>query len=378
MTSAMQKQTESPYKVEWSYLPQQFANIDPIIKQIREFIPTGDFTIGKRLTQFEHEFAEKMGTKYAIGVSSGTDAIKIALKAQGVGFGDEVITASNTFIATVGAINELGAKTVFVDCTDDFCMDINQLESAITSKTKAILPVHLTGQMTNMPEVMRIAKKHNLAVVEDACQAMFGEIDGQKSGTFAPLGCFSLHPLKAINVWGDGGMIITNDDDLYQKINQLRNHGLVNRDEVECLGYNSRLDTLQAIVGSWLLPQADFITSTRIKNAGLLDSGLSKIDGVRIPPRYNNRKLVYHLYILFVKDRDALLNHCIENGIEAKIHYPIALYQQKGLRHLGYKPGDFPVTDRHTKEMISLPLHQYHTEQDMQYMIDVVRDFYAK
>lgn len=364
------------FKVGWSYLERQFADTNEILNRFKMFVATGDFTLGKPLAEFEANFAKKMGAKYALGVASGTDAIKLALKAQGVGYGDEVITTANTFIATVGAINEIGAKPVLVDCTDDFCIDTSKIEEKITEKTKAIVAVHLTGQMSNMHELMQIADHHNLIVVEDACQAMFAEINGRKSGTFASAGCFSLHPLKALNVWGDGGVIVTNNEKLYTKISKLRNHGLKNRDEIECLGYNSRLDTLQAIVANWLLKEADMITNNRIANAKILDQGLSKIPQIRLSERYNNRKLVFHLYIAFAKNRNELYHYCMEKGIEVKIHYPIPLYLQEGLKFLGHNPGDFPVTDRHAREMISFPLHQYHTEDQMKYVVETVNNFY--
>lgn len=366
----------NPFKVEWSYLGDQFSEIETVLNKFRSFVPTGDFTLGHPLEEFEKQFAQKMGAKYAIGVNSGTDAIKLSLKAQGIKAGDEVITTANTFIATVGAINEIGAIPVLVDCDNDFCIDVSKIEGAITPKTKAIIAVHLTGQMSNMPEIMKIAKQYDLVVVEDACQGMFAEIDGQKSGTFAKTGCFSLHPLKAINVWGDGGVIITSDDELCHLLRKLRNHGLKNRDEVDILGYNSRLDTLQAIVGSWLLDSADWITNQRVKNAEILDKGLSSIPEISLPTRYANRRLVYHLYIVFAKRRDELLKYCLERGVEAKVHYPIPLYQQKGLSALGYKPGDFPMTDLHAQTMISFPMHQHHSQDQMEYVVDVVRDFY--
>ena len=367
----------SSFKVEWSYLPEQFRNPQEILDSFKEFVLTGDFTLGKPLEEFEKSFAQKVGAKYALGVASGTDAIKLSLKAQGVGYGDEVITTANTFIATVGAINEIGAIPILIDCTDDFCMDVSQIEVKITPKTKAIVAVHLTGQMSNMPEILKIAQRHGLIVVEDACQAMFAEIEGRKSGTFASTGCFSLHPLKAINVWGDGGVVVTSDDKIYETLLKLRNHGLKNRDEIDILGYNSRLDTLHAIVGNWLIKESDFITSKRVSNAKILDEGLSQIPQIRIPSRYDNRKLVYHLYIVFAERRNELYHYCLKNGVEAKIHYPIPLYLQKGLNFLGYSHGDFPVTDRHAREMISFPLHQYHTEEQLDYIIKTVEEFYG-
>lgn len=364
-------------KVPYSYLPQQFADPSAIFEELKAFIPTGDFTLGKPVQEFERRFAAKVGAKHGIGVNSGTDAIKLGLKAAGVGYGDEVVTTANTFIATVGAINELGAKTVFVDCDDTFCMDVSQLEAAITPKTKALLPVHFTGYMTDMRKVMEIAKRHKLPVIEDACQGILSDIEGKRSGTWGQCGAFSLHPLKNLNVWADSGIIVTDDDAFADKLRLLRNHGLANRDEVVLLGYNSRLDSVQAIVGNHLIKDMDWITEQRIKNAGVLDTLLSKNKQIRLPPRPKDMRLVYHLYIVFAERRDELLRHCIDKGIECKVHYPIPLYQQEGLRHLGYKPGAFPVTDRHTKEIITFPAHQHLTPEQLAYIGDTVREFYA-
>ena len=242
-------------KVRYSYLPQQFAEIDDLLAEIKAFVPTGDFTLGKPLTEFEERFAKLIGSRYAIGVGSGTDAIKLGLKAVGVGHGDEVITAANTFIATVGAINEVGARPVFVDCDDTFCMDVSRLEAAITPKTKAIVPVQFTGYLTDMEKLMPIARRHGLPVVEDACQGILAAQNGRNGGTWGATGAFSLHPLKNLNVWSDGGVVVTDDPELDRKLRLLRNHGMRNRDEYELLGYNSRLDTIQAIVGNWLIGQ---------------------------------------------------------------------------------------------------------------------------
>lgn len=363
-------------KVQWSYLPQQFARIDEILELFREFVPSGDFTLGKPVAEFEKRFAELIGTTFAIGVNSGTDALKLSLRAVGVGHGDEVITTANTFIATIGAIAETGARPVLVDCTDDFCMDVGQVEAAISPRTKAIMPVHLAGQMTDMPRLMAIAKKHGLPVVEDACQCILGAIDGRTAGTFGAAAGFSLHPLKNLNVWGDGGVIVTSDPALAEKLNMLRNHGLKNRDQVAIMGHNSRLDSLQAVVGNWLIGQVHQITDRRIANAARLDAGLSKTKQIRIPPRAKGRKLVYHLYIVFAEDRDALLKHCIARGIEAKVHYPIPVYRQEGLAPFGYKEGDFPVTDRHALSMISLPAHDHLSDEQIDYMAEVVQEFY--
>ena len=335
-------------KVRYSYLPQQFEDAEDLWINLKEFVKTGDFTLGEPLREFERKFAQLIGTKHAIGVNSGTDAIKLALRVKGVSLGDEVITTANTFVATVGAIAELGAIPVFIDCDDTFCMDTDLLEAAITEKTKAILPVHFTGYMTDMRKLLPVAKKHNIPVIEDACQSILGSIEGKNAGTWGNAGAFSLHPLKNLNIWSDGGLIVTDETDLADELYLLRNHGLVDRDTVSILGYNSRLDTFQAVVGNWLIPQTHKIANKRIENASYLDKHLSTIKGITIPLRPKGYKIVYHLYIVFAEGRDGLLEHCIQEGIEAKIHYPVPIYRQKALSFLGYKEGDFPVSDAHT------------------------------
>ena len=364
-------------KVRYSYLPQQFADIDGLLAEIKAFVATGDFTLGKPLAEFERRFAGLIGMRHAIGVNSGTDAIKLALKACGVGPGDEVITAANTFIATVGAIAELGARPVFVDCLDTFCMDVDQVEGRITERTKAVVPVHFTGYMTDMNKLGPICRKHGLAIVEDACQGILAAIDGKNAGTWGNAGAFSLHPLKNLNVWSDGGLIVTDDDALDRQLRLLRNHGMRNRDEIEILGYNSRLDTIQAVVGNWLLPQTEEITSKRIANASYYDRHFAALPQIRIPPRIPGWRIVYHLYIVFAEDRDRLLKHCLDRGIEAKVHYPIPLYRQQALKYLGHQPGDFPVTEAHAQTIITFPVDQHLTRAEQDYVIQAVQDFYA-
>jgi len=365
-------------KVRYSYLPQQFADIDDLWQELKRFVPTGDFTLGAPLTEFEGRFAELIGTRHAIGVGSGTDALKLPLKALGVGHGDEVITAANTFIATVGAIHEIGARPAFVDCDDTFCMDVSQVEAAISERTKAIMPVHFTGYMTEMEPLMAIAEKHGLPIVEDACQGILADIGGRRAGTWGNAGGFSLHPLKNLNVWGDGGVIVTDDDDLAVHLRLLRNHGLVSRDEIGIMGYNSRLDTFQAIVGNWLIGSTEEITAKRIANAAYYDDAFADIPQIRIPPRPADRRRVFHLYIVFAEQRDALYAHCQAEGIECKVHYPIPLYQQEGLKQFGYKPGDFPVTDRHTGEIITFPADQHLEREQLDHVIATVRGFYSR
>ncbi|MBF0560640.1 MAG: DegT/DnrJ/EryC1/StrS family aminotransferase [Alphaproteobacteria bacterium] len=366
------------FKVRYSYLAQQFADPEPIFAELKKLVLSGDFTLGKVVGEFERKFADLIGVKHAIGVGSGTDALKLPLRALEIGHGDEVITAANTFIATVGAIAETGARPVLVDCDDSFCIDVAQVEAAITPRTKAIMPVQLTGEVTNMTELMKIAEKHGLPVVEDACQGILSEYDGKRSGTWGSAAGFSLHPLKNLNVWGDGGVVVTNDDAIDARLRLIRNHGMKNRDEISILGHNSRLDSVQAVVGNWLIGETHDITNKRIANGAYYDAGLGKISGIRLPPRRPNVKRVFHLYMVFAKDRDALYQYCLDRGVEAKVHYPIPLYQQEGLRPLGYPPGHFPVTDRHAALVISFPVDQHITRAQQDYVIEVVSDFYSK
>ena len=365
-------------RVRYSYLKQQFSKSNDLWSKLKKFVSTGDFTLGKELEKFEKNFAKLIGAKYSVGVNSGTDAIKLSLKVLNVSEGDEVITAANTFVATVGAITEVGAKPVFVDCDDTFCMNVDLLEKKISKKTKAIVPVHFTGYMTNMPKLKLIAKKYKIPIVEDACQSILASINKKNAGTWGEFGAFSLHPLKNINVWSDGGIITTNNFKFYQKLKLLRNHGLVDRDTVKINGYNSRLDTFQAVVGNWLLPKAKKIAKKRINNAAIYDKALSLIPQVKIPPRPKNFKLVYHLYIVFAENRNELLKYCQRKGIEAKVHYPKPMYLQESLKYLKHNLGDFPVTDSHTKKIITFPCDQHLSLKQINYVIKCVKSFYKK
>ncbi|MDA9696726.1 DegT/DnrJ/EryC1/StrS family aminotransferase [Candidatus Pelagibacter sp.] len=363
-------------KVRYSYLRQQFSNCNDLWNDLKKFVQSGDFTLGKELDKFEKKFAKLIGTKYAVGVNSGTDAIKLSLKVIGIKPGDEVITAANTFVATVGAIRELGAIPIFVDCDDTFCMDVDLIEKKITKKTKAIVPVHFTGYMTNMIKLNKISRKYKIPIVEDACQSILASINNKNSGTWSNFGAFSLHPLKNINVWSDGGIIVTSNKRYYNQLKLLRNHGLIDRDNVKLSGYNSRLDTFQAVVGNWLIPKAKKIANQRIKNARYYDKELGKIKEILIPPRIKNYKIVYHLYIVFAENRDKLLKYCIKKGIEAKIHYPIPMYRQPAMNFLKHKMGDFPITDKHAKNIISFPCDQHLSKREMDYVIKTVKNFY--
>ena len=215
-----------------------------------------------------------------------------------------------------------------------------------------------------------------MVIVEDACQSILGAIDGKSAGTWGNAGVFSLHPLQNINVWSDGGVIVTDNYELDKKLRLLRNHGLKDRDTVTLMGYNSRLDTVQAVVGNWILPKAKAIANQRIANANYLDKGLRKLELITIPPRPVGYRLVYHLYIVFAKYRDELLEYCINKGIEALIHYPVPIYRQPALKMLGHKKGDFPVTDNHTEKMITFPVHQHLSNKELDYIINTETEFY--
>ncbi len=363
--------------VPYSYLDEQFANIDEYLEDVRKLVQSGDFTLGKPVTEFEERFAKLCGLPYAIGVGSGTDALILSLKILGIGPGDEVITTPNTFISTVGAIAMVGARPVFVDNNQEYTIDVDKIAQAITPKTKAILPVHLTGSPADMPRIMAIAKQHKLLVIEDAAQAILAKIDGKHVGSWGETACFSLHPLKNLNVWGDGGVIVTRSAELCRKLKLFRNHGMSTRDEIEFFSHNSRLDSLQAVIGNRLISQTEDITRQRIANAQQYDAAFKDLkEYITIPPRRANVQQVYHTYVLRVKNRDELLKHLIERGVRAKVHYPIPVHLQKAAAYLGYKKGDFPICEEDARTIISLPVHQHLTSAQMSYVIDSVRDFY--
>ena len=364
--------------VPYSYLSRQFADVDPILAEIKKLVQSGDFTLGKPVTAFEEKFATLIGTKYAIGVGSGTDALFLSLKALGVGPGDEVITMANTFVATAGAIETAGARIVFVDCDAKGVIDCSKIEAAITLRTKVLMPVVWGGQPPDMPRIMEIAKKHKLQVVEDSCQGIGGAINGRNCGTWGVCAGFSLHPLKNINVWGDGGVIVTSSAELRDKLHLLRNHGMSSRDEYSFYAYNSRLDSLQAVVGLHEIENFRWITDTRIANAKALDTALGKLAGkIKLPERGPKETHVYHLYQFHAQRRDELLKFLQARGIEAKVHYPIPLHLQPASRPLGYKKGDFPVAEADAAATITLPVHQHLTQDEIRLMIRSIEEFYA-
>ncbi|MDP3182532.1 MAG: DegT/DnrJ/EryC1/StrS family aminotransferase [Desulfobaccales bacterium] len=365
-------------EVKYLDLPQQFDDPE-LIRAVADLFKTCQFIMGPEVARFEEKFAELCGTRFALGVNSGTDALFLALKVLGVGPGHEVITVSNSFIATAGAIVAAGARPVFVDVAQDYNINPTLIEAALTSRTKAILPVHLTGNPANLPKILDIARKHGLVVVEDAAQAIGAAINGQPVGSFGHLGCFSLHPLKNLNVAGDGGMMTTNEEEVYLQLKKMRNHGLKNRDEIDFFAYNSRLDTLQALVAAHRLKRLDQITAQRRKNAGLYDELLSSPeDEVIIPPRRPNFTQVFHTYVIQVRDRGNLIRHLAAKRIETKVHYPIPIHLQAPCRQMGWKPGDLPETEKQAAHILSLPIHQHLTLEQVGYVAHTIRDFYGR
>jgi dTDP-4-amino-4,6-dideoxygalactose transaminase len=362
--------------INHNYLKEQFSDYKEIFKEIEVLVKNCDFTLGKAVNDFEEKICSLTGAKYTIGVGSGTDAIFLSLKALGIGRGDEVITTPYTFYATIGAIVTAGAKPVFVDIKKDYNINPSLIEGVITSNTKAILPVHWSGLCCDMDEIMAIAQKHNLSVVEDACHTINAKYKGKATGTFGNAGCFSLHPLKNINVWGDGGFIVTNSEGMHDRLVLLRNHGLINRNECKVFGYNSRLDSIQATVANHLLKKINDITESRIKNAHFFDEELKKIPEITVTSRDPNIKHVFHIYVIKVKDRDRLQQYLIENGIDAKVHYPIPMHLQPAAKEWGYKEGDFPIAESTCKSVLSLPVHEFITREQQEYIIKKIKKFY--
>jgi dTDP-4-amino-4,6-dideoxygalactose transaminase len=365
-------------QVKYLDLPRQFDDPE-LLRLIGGVLGRGQFVLGPEVAEFEGEFAKFCGTRFALGVNSATDALFLALKALGVGPGDEVITVSNSFIATAGAIVAAGASPRFVDVGPDYNMDADLLEAAITSRTKAILPVHLTGNPADMEKIIQVAQKHSLVVVEDAAQAVGATLTGKRVGSFGEVGCFSLHPLKNLNVAGDGGVMTTSSPEVRHRLGLWRNHGLKNREEIEFFGYNSRLDTMQAVVAQYNLQFLEQVTEKRIGNARLYDHLLANLEeDVVIPPRNPEAKQVFHTYVIQVNQREQLVEYLSRHQIETKIHYPIPIHLQSPCRALGWKSGDLPETEKQASRILTLPIHQFLAEAHIHHVAATIKKFYRR
>ncbi len=364
-------------KINHSYLVEQFADYTKVFKEIEKVVKKGDYTLGKEVDLCEKNFAKRTGAKFAISVGNGTDALLLSLKGLGIGQGDEVITVPYTFVATVGSIVTAGAKPVFVDVKDDYNIDENQIESAITKKTKAIMPVHWAGRPCEMDKILSIAKKYNLKVVQDSAHIIGAKYKKNYLVNYGDVCTYSMHPLKNLNVWGDGGFIVTNKKELAKKLYLIRNHGLKDRNNVEIFGYNSRLDTIQAAVANYKMKfKLDNITKKRIENSKLLDKLLAKNENVILVKREKYLKEVFHLYHINVKKRDSLQKFLIKNDIDAKVHYPIPIHLQKAAKFLKYKKGDFPVSEKLAKTSLSLPVHEFINKKHVAHVVNTINKFY--
>lgn len=347
---------------------------EEILEAVGRILDKSNFILGDEVSEFENNIAQYCGVKYAVGVNSGTDALFLSLKVFGIGPGDEVITAPNSFLASASVVMAAGAKPVFVDIREDLNINPALIEEKITTCTKAIIPVHLTGKPADMDPIIGLAKKYNLKIIEDAAQAIGAEYHNKRVGSFGDAGCFSLHPLKTLNACGDAGVITTNDGNLYHLLLQMRNIGLKNRDESDIWGYNSRLDTMQAAILNVKLKYLDEWTEARRKNAGYYMSRLKKVCDT--PVEEKNEKSVFHTFVVGVDRRKELIDYLEKNGIGSRIHYPIPIHLQKAAGHLGYKKGDFPVCEKKAERILSLPVYQGLTGDDLEYIVEKITGFY--
>ncbi len=372
-----QYKTDKTFEISHNYLSKQFDDYEIILKKIKDVVIENDFTLGNAVDEVEELIAKECGTKYAIGVGSGTDAIMLSLKSLGIKEGDEVITSTYTFYATIGAIVTAGAKPIFCDCGEDYNINVEEIEQKINHKTKAIVPIHWSGRPCDMEKLLKISKKYSIPIVEDACHALQAEFNGKRCGSFGELGCFSFHPLKNLNVWGDGGIIVTNNQILARNLRLMRNHGLVDRNTCLMFSYNSRLDTIQAVIAKHLIEnRLDNITKKRINNASLYDENLCQISSVKIPQRVKKNKEVFHLYTFQVERRDDLSKMLQENGIDAKIHYPVPMHLQPASKKYNYSEGDFPVAEKLCSKTISLPVHEFVSEDEIRFVCNLIKNFY--
>jgi len=364
-------------KVPFLDLKAQYLSIkNEIDSVIQEVIDNTAFAGGPFVKKFEQQFAEYCQCKFAIGVSSGTSALWLALRGLGIGEGDEVITVPNTFIATVEAISMCGAKPVFVDIQPDFYnMESELLEKAITLRTKAIIPVHLFGQMADMDPIMDIAQKHGLFVIEDASQAHGAEYKGKKSGSIGDVGCFSFYPGKNLGAYGEAGAVVTNNTKLVEKIQMLRDHGQPKKYHHEFIGWNSRMDGIQGAVLSVKLKYLDRWNEARRNVAHFYKESLSSLDGVILPKEADYAKHVYHIFAIRIQNRNKLIENLAQKDIHCGIHYPIPVHLTNAYSYLGYAEKSFPVTEKCAKELLSLPMFAELKLEQIEFVAREIKNF---
>jgi dTDP-4-amino-4,6-dideoxygalactose transaminase len=365
-------------KVPLLDLKRQYATIkDEIDNAVHRVLERTQFILGEEVKTLEAEIAAYCGSKYGVGVASGTDALLISLRACGVGPGDEVLIPDFTFFATAGVVSRLGAVPVFLDIDPDtYNLDYNLIEGKISEKTKAIIPVHLFGQCVDMDPLLEISKKHNLKVIEDAAQAIGAEYKGKKAGTMGDLGCFSFFPSKNLGGAGDGGMVITDDQNLAELVRKLRVHGASQKYFHAMVGYNSRLDTLQAAILGVKLKYLDQWSDKRKEKASFYDNAFQDLD-IDTPKVESFNRHIYHQYTIAVKNRDRLKEHLLKNQIGCSIYYPLPLHLQECYKSLGHKKGDFPVSEERSKQVISLPIFPEITQEEQEFVVQTIKEFYS-
>lgn len=355
-------------------LKREYLEIKGEINEaIQRVIEKGTFILGEEVEKFEEEFSSYIGVKYGVSVNSGSDALFLTLKALGINKGDEVITVSHTFIATVDAITRNEAIPVFVDINPEtYCIDAEKIEEKITKNTKAILPVHIYGHPADMDPILEVAQAHDLYVIEDACQAHGAEYKGRKAGSIGDAGCFSFYPIKNLGAYGDGGIIVTNNEELATKLRVLRNHGQQQKYHHNLVGVNSRLDEIQAAILRVKLKHLDEWNSRRRENAKLYNELL--VDTEITTPAEKNAKHAYHLYVIRCKERDKLQQHLLKNEVQTLMHYPIPVHKQRAYSNFSLSY-NLPVTEKICKEILSLPMFPQLTKREVEHVATAIIKF---
>jgi len=348
------------------------SNMDLAFKRVYD---SHWFIQGRELGEFERLYSELNCVQHTVGVSNGLDALVLSLRVLGVGVGDEVIVPSNTYIATALAVSQVGSTPVFVEpCIDTYNLDPLLIEAAITSKTKAIMPVHIYGQACEMDVIIQIAQKHGLFIVEDNAQAHLSSFNGKLTGTFGHVNGTSFYPGKNLGALGDAGAITTNDDELANRLRMLRNYGSAKKYYNEEIGYNNRLDELQAAFLSVKLNYIQQWTAQRKEIASVYNELLKDVEGLILPKCHEHADHVYHLYVIRSKNRIELQNFLLENGVQTMIHYPVPPHLQQAYKYLGYKPGDFPIAEEIADTCLSLPIWPGMKNSDVEYISDLIKE----
>lgn len=342
--------------------------------EVLSVLRNGWFVLGEKGHAFEQAFSEYTGSKFVCGVGNGYDALLLSLLALGIGPGDEVITCSHSFIATSLPILAVGATPVFVDIDDFYHLDTVQLEKMITKKTKAIIPIHLYGQLCDIEPICTFAKKNGLFVIEDACQAHGARKKGIHAGTFGDIGCFSFYPTKNLGAYGDAGAIVTHSKELYDRICMLHNYGQRKKYVHDSIGYNSRLDEIQAAVLTKKLSYLDWSIEKRQEIAALYIEKLKDCTQISLPKIRSMEEHAFHLFVIATDKRDALQTHLESKGIQTLVHYPIPIHKQKAFE--AYNTYSFPKTEKAANEVLSLPMHQYMTDDDVETVSQAIKEFF--